>query len=689
MIRQDTAPAPAAWLHSAGGRSGEWSAQDNIFIGGTKEMWNGRVRALVAAFCVVLPVAATAAGDRVPVEAFAHHGGYSLPRLSPDGNYLAVAVEEGEDHAVLIYQLDDMSHPKSLLRLPKYQVAGDIHWVASDRLVVELAKFFGSLDRPEWLGEIISTDVKGTRVDAMFSREWGLASHGQTRNHDEGYAIVAGRPPKANDHFYMQTYMWNDENNTWLYDVNAGSGVRHEIGQIGVGNMDFILDSDGHVRYASGLNTLNKFVVYRQHNNQWSQLADSGDGSRFAPIAFSQDNQHLYAYSSAKGGPSALVQTDPEGTQTKLLAKDDFSSIGYIQWTPQRVPFAAAPDTGIPIAKIVDASQPQAQIYQAISQKFPGQFVDFSSFSEDGSMLVFEVSSDRNPGAYYLFDMKHMKIQKLFDEKIGIDSARMGERIPMHFTASDGTPLEAILTIPPGASMNDLPMVLLPHGGPFDVKDTWFFDDDAQFLASRGYLVLQVNFRGSAGRGPNFITTGYGTWGTRIQQDLIDGVKWAEAQHYADPKRVCVFGASFGGYSALMAPIRAPGMFKCAIGYAGVYDLAMMYKKGDTHESKAGKNFMEQTIGTDPAVLAANSPDKLADKLDVPVLLIHGEEDPRAPIAQAKAMRAALEAAHKPYEWLTKPNEGHGFYGEKNLVDMYNHVQAFLEKNIGPGVQAN
>jgi dipeptidyl aminopeptidase/acylaminoacyl peptidase len=130
-------------------------------------------------------------------------------------------------------------------------------------------------------------------------------------------------------------------------------------------------------------------------------------------------------------------------------------------------------------------------------------------------------------------------------------------------------------------------------------------------------------------------------------------------------------------------------MFKCAIGYAGVYDLAMMYKKGDTHESKFGKNFLEQTIGTDPAVLAANSPDKLADKIDVPVLLIHGEEDPRAPIAQAKAMRAALEAAHKPYEWLTKPNEGHGFYGEKNLVDMYNHVQAFLEKNIGPGVQAN
>lgn len=652
-------------------------------------MWKGRVLALVAAFCVLLPATAATAGDQVPVEAFAHRGGYSMPRLSPDGKYLAVAVEQDEDHAVAIYQLDDMSHMKSLLRLPKFQLAGDIHWVGPDRLVVELAKFVGSLDHPEWLGEIIATDVNGKHIDAMFSREWGLESHGQTRSHDDGYAFVAGRPPKANDHFYMQTYMWYDENNTWLYDVNATSGVRHEIGQIGVGNMGFVLDADGHVRYASGLNTNNKFVVYRQHNNQWSQLGDSGDGSRFAPIAFSQDNQHLYAYSSNKGGPSALVQTDPDGNQPKLLARDDFSSIGYVQWTPQGVPFAAAPDTGIPVATIIDASQPQAPIYQGISQKFPGQFVDFSSFSEDGNMLVFEVSSDRNPGAYYLFDMKRMKVQKLFEEKIGIDASKMGERLPMHFTASDGTPLEAILTLPPGASMNDLPMVLLPHGGPFDIKDSWFFDDDAQFLASRGYLVLQINFRGSGGRGPNFVDSGYGKWGTRIQQDLIDGVKWAETQHYADPKRVCVFGGSFGGYSAMMTVIRAPGLFKCAIGYAGVYDLAMMYKKGDTHESKSGKNYLEQAIGNDPGELAANSPDKLADKIDVPVLLIHGEEDQRAPFAQAKAMRAALDAAHKPYEWLTKPDEGHGFYNEKNLVDMYNHVQAFLEKNIGPGVTAN
>ena len=651
-------------------------------------MGNGRARALVAALCLLMPVLA-AAGDRVPVDAFAHRSGYSIPRLSPDGKYLAVAVEQGEDHAVVVYQLSDMSHPKSLLRLPWHQLPYDIQWTGPERLVVELAKFIGSLDRPERLGEIIASDADGKRILPMFNRDWVDGRGGRVRTADDGYATIASLPSKANGHFYMQTYMWDDEKNTWLYDVNADNGVRHLVGQINAGDMDFTLDSDGNVRYAQGLDLFDKYVVYRMQNGQWVQLPNDEHSERFEPIAFSQDKQHLYARTSVKGGPMSLVQTNADGTQSKLLAKDDFGSIDYVQWTPQNEPIAATPATGIPTSIIINGNQPLAQIYQVLRDKFPNQFVNFSSFSEDGATLIFEVSSDRDPGSYYLFDMKAKKIVNLFSENGSIDPDKMGSRVPMHFTASDGMPVEAILTVPKGASMNNLPMVLLPHGGPFGINDTWFFDTDAQFLASRGYLVLQVNYRGSGGRGQGFVDAGYGEWGTRIQQDLIDGVKWAEAQHYGDPKRVCVFGASFGGYSAMMTVIRAPGLFKCAIGEAGIYDLAMMYDKGDIKDRKSGRNYLEQAIGKDPSELAANSPDKLADKIDVPVLLIHGEADERAPFAQAKAMRAALEAAHKPYEWLTKPNEGHGFYKEENLVDMYNHVQGFLEKSIGPGVQAN
>jgi dipeptidyl aminopeptidase/acylaminoacyl peptidase len=651
-------------------------------------MMKERARALAAALCLLMPVVA-AAGDRVPVEAFAQRGGYSSPALSPDGKYLAVAVEQGEDHAVMVFQAGDMSHPKSLLRLPPTQIAYDIQWVGPERLVVELAKHFGSLDRPERLGEIIASDADGKRIMPIFNRDWVDGRGGGVRTADEGYATIASVPAKTNGHFYMQAYMWEDEKDTWLYDVDASTGVRHLVGQLGQKYMEFLMDPDGNVRYAQGEDIANKHTVYRMQDGRWVKLPGEDGGDRFDPIAFSQDKQHLYALTSVKGGPYSLVQTNADGSQPQPLAKDDFGSIGEVQWTPQDEPIAAAPITGIPTSTVINGSQPLAQVYQALSAKFQGEFVRFSSFSEDGTILVFKVDSDRDPGTYYLYDMRAKKIVSLFAESASIDPEKMGKRVPLRFTASDGTQIEAILTVPKGANMNNLPMVLLPHGGPFDYEDSWFFDTDAQFLASRGYLVLQVNYRGSGGRGPGFIGAGYGQWGTRIQQDLIDGVKWAEAQHYADPKRVCVFGASFGGYSAMMTVVRAPGMFKCAIGEAGIYDLAMMYDKGDVQERESGRNYLKQAIGDDQPNLAANSPDKLADKIDVPVLLIHGEADERAPFAQAKAMRAALEEAHKPYEWLTKPKEGHGFYKEENIVDMYNHVQGFLEKNIGPGVAAN
>jgi dipeptidyl aminopeptidase/acylaminoacyl peptidase len=647
-----------------------------------------RVRALAAAFCLLLPTVAIA-GDLIPVENFAHHDSYSHPRLSPDGQYLAVCVGNDENYAVVIYKLSDMSHPASYLPMHKFQVPADIHWVSSTRLIVEKAMMIGSLDKPYLTGEILATDVDGKHIDAMFSRDWGVESHGDVRQLDEGFATVVGLPAKDNNHFYMQAYMWNDEHNTWLYDVDAGNGTRHMLSQVGYKNMDFIVDADGKPRYASGLDITDDFIVYKQINGAWAQLSKGDDSYNFQPLRFSSDDQHLYAYSSTHSGPEALLQTDADGNNRQVLAKDDFGSIDHIQWTPGRQPFAASTATGLPTPIIINPNEPLAQLYAGLSKKFPDDFVDFTSFSKDGSKLVFLVSGDRNPGDYYLFDIEHHSIRKLFSIGEGIDRSKLGTRTPMRFTASDGTPLEAILTVPAGASMNNLPMVLLPHGGPYEIEDDWFYDNEAQFLASRGYLVLQVNFRGSGGRGPAFVKSGYGKWGTRIQQDLIDGVKWAEAQHFADPKRVCVYGASFGGYSAMMSVIRAPDLFKCAVGYAGVYDLAMMYDKGDTQESTFGVNYLHQAIGTDPAELAANSPDKLADKITVPVLLIHGEDDKRAPFAQAKAMRAALDAAHKPYEWLSKPGEGHGFYAEANNVDLYNHLQAFLAKYIGPGVQSN
>jgi dienelactone hydrolase len=646
---------------------------------------------MLSAACFLLPVAATAS-DLVPVEDFARHLLLSSPKLSPNGKYVAVNVNDinGDSHALVVYDVDNMKAPISMLRLPKYEVAADVTWVSNKRIVLEKGRQYGSIDKPSLTGEILATDFDGKHQDYLYGYNAGkYGRRAGSRGPDHGWGSIDGLPTPTNGHFYMSTESWDNSDYSTIYDVDATRGNRHLIGQLGVANLSFMVGADGQAHYAYGINRDYNYVVYYRQDNGWAKMQATHGAFSFAPRFFTPDQKGIYADYAPGGGPTALVEQDENGSNRKVLASDKFSSIGMVEWTPLAYrPFATVPATGKPVPTYIDPNMPMAKLHRALSQRFPG-YVHFINFSEDGGKLLFSVFSDRDPGTYYLIDTHTYKVSKLFSSEPWIDPSKMSERRSLHFTTSDGLQMEAILTIPNGRQLHNLPMVLLPHGGPIGVQDSWYFDDDAQFLASRGYLVLQVNYRGSSGRGEDFEEAAYLKWGTRVQQDLIDGVKWTIAQKYADPDRICVYGASFGGYAAMMTTIRAPGMFKCAVGYAGVYDLGMMYQKGDIQERKTGRSYLKRVIGKNDADLAANSPDMLADKINVPVLLIHGEDDKRVPFAQAKAMRAALDAAHKPYEWMSKPGEGHGFYSEANNIDFYNKLQEFIGKYIGPGAKKN
>ena len=645
-------------------------------------------RAALSALCLSLPVAALAA-DLIPVEDFARHPELSTPRLSPDGKYLALRMDDNSEgnHSMMVFRVDDMTQPVSVLRMPKYEVPADIHWVSPTRLVVEKGRVFGSIDIPKSTGEIIATDVDGKNQDYLYGYDVGASKRGATRGRDLGWADVVGVSDKFNGHFFLSENLWDNENISSVYDIDSVKGSRRLAGDINVGGMQFFVGDDGNAHYAFGNNSDFVYVVYHREASGWAKLDSAG--SYLEPKALSPDHKHLYAFYSASGGPSGLIEQDEAGGDRRVLAQDAFGEVEGTQFTPSPYqPFAVTYGAGIPKPVYTNPDLPAAKLHMALSQKFPGELVNFINYSQDGKQLLFSVYSDRDPGSYFLIDTTTYKVSKLFASAPWIDPAKMATRRPVRFKASDGMELEAILTLPRDAGEANLPMVLLPHGGPFGVKDDWSYDELSQFLASRGYLVLQVNFRGSGGRGVNFEHAGYKQWGGRIQQDLIDGVKWAIGENYADANRVCVFGASFGGYSAMMAPIRAPGLFKCAVGYAGVYDLKMMYDH-NAASSKSLHSFFDKTLGKDPAELTANSPDKLVDKLDIPLFLVHGEDDQVAPFAQFKAMRSALDAAHKPYESLTKSGEGHGFYDEKNNVEFYNRLAAFLAKNIGPSASAS
>ncbi|HEY4292870.1 alpha/beta hydrolase family protein [Luteibacter sp.] len=644
------------------------------------------VRPMLAVLCLVSTAAVAA--DLIPVADFARRMPLTDPSLSPDGHYVSMAYHDpdGKTHGLAIYRVEDMSKPVTLIKMPPYEMPADMVWASSTRLVVARGKVDGSIGRATYTGELMAIDVDGKNPDYLY----GFESYGKraaTRALDRGWGTIEGTPVQSNGHFYMRATDWDNQDKSTLYDVDAKTSARKQMADIGLAGMSFMIDPAGNTRFAFGTDDSFKWVVFRRDGNGWTKLPGNEEKQTFTPIARVPGSDRIYAKFSPNGRGGQFVEQDEDGGNLTVIRKDDFSEVASSGlWTPAPLrPFGTVSATGIPKATYIDAQASIAKLHMALSQKFPGNFVSFVDFSEDGGELMFKVAGDREPGRYMLIDTKTYKVTKLFDAVPWIDPARMAERRPLRFKASDGIELEAILTFPKGKPEAGLPMVLLPHGGPHGVSDDWFFDEDSQFLANRGYLVLQVNYRGSGGRGAAFEQAGYLKWGTRIQEDLIDGVKWAIAEHYADPKRVCVFGASFGGYSAMMTTIRAPGVFKCAVGYDGIYDLDMMYNKGDIKDRKSGRSYLTTVIGKDAADLAANSPDHLADKIDVPVLLVHGEDDQRAPFAQFKAMRAALDAAHKPYETLTKPDERHGFVKPANVEEFYNRLQAFLDKHIGDG----
>ena len=253
---------------------------------------------------------------------------------------------------------------------------------------------------------------------------------------------------------------------------------------------------------------------------------------------------------------------------------------------------------------------------------------------------------------------------------------------PISFKARDGLTIHGYLTLPENQEAKNLPLVVMPHGGPHGPRDWWGFDPDAQLLANRGMAVLKVNFRGSGGYGRSFEHAGHKKWGAEIQYDIIDATKYVVAQGFADPNNICIMGASFGGYSALQSSIIEPDLFKCAIGVVGVYDLPLMFKEGDIAGRERGQRYLKQVLGEDQQQLKAYSPVFNIDKLKAPVLVVHGGDDQRAPIEQAESLISSLKQANHPYEYMLLENEGHGFYKPKHRTEYYKRVLAFLQQHL-------
>ena len=646
--------------------------------------------AILAMTCLPPLVRAASTQAPVPLKDFVRRPLVSDPALSPDGRFLAVRMDDkdGKHHAIVVYRLSDMKIA-SVIKMPIYQMPGDITWISPSRLAVEKEQAMGSLDIPYATGDILATNYDGKYQRFLY----GYNDKAQLEATDWGWGFIAGTPYTPNGHVYVDAYPYDSQDTSLLLDINSMHATRSVVGNIHQAGMDFLVNRAGKATFAYGNDTQLKYEAFRRIDGRWQSLPKAIVGSYFEPIAYTPDEKQIYALSSHDGGPYQLVMAKADASDPQALMADPFFDFGDLQWTPKPYrPFAVVNATGIPQPYYINTNLPVAKLYMALSKAFPGQFVDFDNYTEDGMELLFETYSDRNPGTYFLIDRHTNKVTKLFDVAPWIHPTQMSERQPFRFKASDGMELEGILTWPRGRRHSNLPMVLMAHGGPYGIQDTWGMNNfdgwEAQMLASRGYLVLQVNFRGSGGRGPGFEQAGYKQWGTGMQQDLLDGVKWAIAHHAADPARICVYGGSYGGYAALMQVIRAPQMYKGAISYDGVTDLDMQIEKSDTGQSEDGRNYFRKVLGATAKIREANSPVDLVDKIRVPVFLIHGKDDKRVPYDEATEMRDALEKAGKKYQWMAKSGERHGFYDANDNMQRITRILAFLKQNIGPGAPA-
>jgi dipeptidyl aminopeptidase/acylaminoacyl peptidase len=322
----------------------------------------------------------------------------------------------------------------------------------------------------------------------------------------------------------------------------------------------------------------------------------------------------------------------------------------------------------------------------AVDDLLPGKSNHVRSMTADESCWLISSESDRAPALYYLYYPAEKKLKSFLSTRPWIDPEKMAPMFPIKYEARDGLLIHGYLTLPLGQKPQNLPLVVMPHGGPW-ARDVWGYDSLVQMLANRGYAVLQMNYRGSEGYGRAFTKAGQREIGGKIQDDIEDATRWAIKRKLADPKRIAIMGASYGGYSTLFGLGKNPDLYCCGISICGVSDWYSMYKTLDDPEYEFARAHWIEQIGDpekDEEKLKAISPLYFAGKITAPLLLIHGKDDRVVPIKQAKRMQSALANLGRKPETLYMAGETHGIHREEPRIVMYKAIEAFLAKHLGP-----
>ncbi len=639
-----------------------------------------------------VPTPANSAGTSYNLGDFIRDDRFVDVKISPNGTYVAATVPlTSDDKTVLVILKPGQKQPYGHVTLKERNThVADFWWVSDDRLLFTIGERTGGLEQPVSFGEIWGTNADGSKQGIVAGARAvgsGTRSGGKARAESASIQMVDSLIDNDNEVLVAVTPFASGEIPfTSLERMNVFSGTRRPVARAPVRGASFLTDLNGQARFASGLNRDYKAVLYyrKDDKSEWTVINDESiTGKAISALGFSADNKTAYLQAQEDQGPDSIRAFDVATETMKQLARDEtVDPAALIRGVGKRYPIGLAFWGGRrPRFEYFDPDSTDAKLHRMLQSKFDGDVAVPTSSTVDGHYVLLEVASDRNPGELFIFDTQAKKIDPFMNRAEWLDRGRLGKIQPAYFKSRDGVDIDVMLTTPAGSDGKNMPLIVHPHGGPFGVQDSWGYNRDVQMMTAHGYAVLQVNFRGSGGYGKQFRELGQKQWGLTMQDDLTDATQWAIREGIADRNRICIYGASYGGYASLMGVAKEPDLYKCAVGYVGVYDLNMLWGRGDISQSSFGKDFLADNLGKQD--LNASSPNKLASRIKVPVFLAAGGADVRAPQSHSEAMAQALKAAGKPVETMYYSTEGHGFVKEENQIAYYTKLFQFFERHIG------
>lgn len=623
----------------------------------------------VLVFAACLPSTGPAATPSIAD--FASDADFAAPALSPDGTLVAF-VTRVQNTRVLV-ALDTVKRERRGLMAATTDTF-EISWCSfknNDRLLCGLRGTEFAAGQPYPVSRLVAIDTSGKAKPKVLVQN-STNGWSQYQDHIMDWQLNDPR------HVLIEL---TDENSVFptVHALDVYTGLTSVVQRGRSPILSWTTDRAGVVRFGAGYDEhKSTFITRDSADTSWRTLAkwDLGEGD-FNVIGFGPTPGTLLV-SADHNGRDAIFEMDlNEKTSRQLLFADPRVDVdGPIYWPADRRIVGFNYDDEMPRRMVFDA--PAKEIFDAIDQVLPDAVNYLVDSSTDGRKLLVASSKDVRPTDYYILDLDQKKMVRVCSANPALADAQLSPMKPVKIKAPDGKVLPGYLTLPLGSDGKKVPMIVYPHGGPH-VRDHWGFDEMVQFFASRGYAVLQVNYRGSTGYGYEWFDAGLQNWGTVMVDDITAATRWAIAEGIADPAHTCIVGWSYGGYAALMSAVREPDLYRCSVSIAGVSDLKALLN--DDSRFYAGRKTMARILGTDSDELKAGSPLRSADKIKVPVLLVHGTDDIQVLVDHSKRMARALDNAKKKYELVIIKDGNHSLSRFEWRQTLLTKLETFLAAN--------